>query len=253
MAWLQRPSGRAPLVVAHRGASGLAPENTLAAFRRALDLGTPAVECDVHLSADGFPVVIHDAMVDRTTNGTGAVEQMKLADLRRLDAGTWFGAAFAGQTIPTLPEVLAVCAHKARLFVELKVGGGRPLVDAALLAIERAPGTDVAIISFDPEIVRLVAARRPDLPVGYLASAAHVAMHGAAKVIAAARGSGAAFLSPNWAAARRSLVRAAHAAGLGVSAWTVDKPRRMQTLANTGVDAITTNRPDLALDLFGRG
>lgn len=249
-AWLRRAPGAAPLVVAHRGASGLAPENTLAAFRLAVELAAPVVECDVHLSADGYPVVIHDPTVDRTTDGKGAVESLTLAQLRALDAGGWFGTRFAGERLPTLPEVLAVCAGKARLFVELKVGGGAALVGAALAAIGRAPGAAVTIIAFGPEEVKLVAQRRPDLPLGFLCTAQRVALHGAARVVEAARDLGAGFVSPNWVAARRSLVGAAHAAGMGVSVWTVDKPGRMRTLANTGVDALTTNRPDLALAAF---
>ncbi|MGH2352028.1 MAG: glycerophosphodiester phosphodiesterase, partial [Chloroflexota bacterium] len=134
-AWLRRAPGRPPLIVAHRGASGLAPENTLAAFRLALDLGAPAVECDVHLAADGAPVVIHDPRVDRTTSGSGDVRALTLDHLRRLDAGSWFSARFAAERIPTLDETLAVCTGRARVFVELKVGGGPPLVDAALQAI----------------------------------------------------------------------------------------------------------------------
>jgi glycerophosphoryl diester phosphodiesterase len=244
--WLRRLPGRSPLVVAHRGASGLAPENTLAAFRLALELGTSAVECDVHLSADGAPLIIHDDRVDRTTNGSGAVAGLTLAQLRALDAGAWFAPRFAGERLPTLAEVLDVAAGRARVFVELKVGGGAPLVDAALAPIS-AGSAEVAIISFDPEIVQLVAQRRPDLPLGFLVSRQHVTRHGAAAVIAHARELGAGFVSPHEAAVDEPFLTQAHAAGLPVSVWTVDDPRRMELLAALGVDAITTNRPDVAL------
>ncbi|HEX2514267.1 MAG TPA: glycerophosphodiester phosphodiesterase family protein, partial [Chloroflexota bacterium] len=184
--WLRPDQGYRTLVVAHRGASAEAPENTLAAFRLALQQGAPAVECDVHLSADGYPVVIHDETVDRTTNGKGAVGGLTRAALQGLDAGSWRGPRFAGEPIPTLEETLELCAGRARLFIEIKMGGaaraGRPqaggpgetqaerahLVDATLEAVARGPRTEVAVISFDPEVVALVAGRRPDLPLGLL-------------------------------------------------------------------------------------
>src|SRR5436309_263912 len=135
LSWLRRTPGAPPFIVAHRGASALAPENTLAAFRRALEAGAPAVECDVHLTADGAPIVIHDARVDRTTNGTGEVASLTLAALRALDAGGWFDPRFAGERLPTLEETLAIAAGRSRVFVELKPGGGAALVDRALAEI----------------------------------------------------------------------------------------------------------------------
>src|ERR1700694_2483556 len=95
------------LVIAHRGASGNAPENTLAAFRKAVALGATFIETDLQLSRDAHFVAIHDATVNRTTNGQGRVHDMKLAELRRLDPGSWFGSEFAGERIPTLGESLA--------------------------------------------------------------------------------------------------------------------------------------------------
>lgn len=245
-AWLRRQPGRSPLIVAHRGASGLAPENTLAAFRLALELGAPAIECDVHLSADGAPIIIHDGRIDRTTNGTGEVAALALAQLRELDAGSWFEPRFADERLPTLSEVLGVAANRAHVFVELKVGGGAPLVDAALAAISASPAA-ATIISFDPEVVRLVAERRADLPLGFLVGRQHVAGQGAAAVARAAADLGAGFISPQESTVDRLFVAEAHAAGLPVSVWTVDDPNRMQELAEIGVDAITTNRPDVAL------
>ncbi|HEY9089295.1 MAG TPA: glycerophosphodiester phosphodiesterase family protein, partial [Anaerolineaceae bacterium] len=108
-----------PLVLAHRGASAFAPENTLAAFRRAVELGAHGVELDAKLSADGHIVVIHDQTVDRTTNGSGKVRQKTLAELRELDAGSKFRPAFAGETIPTLEEVLESVGRQCLVDVEL--------------------------------------------------------------------------------------------------------------------------------------
>jgi glycerophosphoryl diester phosphodiesterase len=92
------------LVIAHRGASGHAPENTMAAFKKAVALGATFIETDLQLSRDAHFVAIHDATLDRTTNGSGAVHDMTLAELRRLDAGSWFGSEYAGERIPTLGE-----------------------------------------------------------------------------------------------------------------------------------------------------
>ena len=106
--------------IAHRGASGLAPENTLASVKRALEIGVDLVEIDIHLTADGHPVVIHDRMVERTTDGTGLISTMTLAQVKELDAGSWFGAEFRGEQIPTLEEVMLICRRKALVLVETK-------------------------------------------------------------------------------------------------------------------------------------
>jgi glycerophosphoryl diester phosphodiesterase len=246
-AWLRRGQDEPPLVVAHRGASALAPENTLASFRLAVAQGAPAVECDVHLSADGVPVVIHDDTVDRTTNGRGAVASLTLDALRRLDAGSWHGRRFAGDGIPTLEETLPVCAGRARLFVELKAGGGQSLVDATLAVLVRAPGLEVAVITFDPEMVRLVARRRPDLPLGFLVRARDLTRHGTAAALEATTSLGAGFVAPDARAVTPAFLTSAHAAGLPVSVWTVDDRRSMRALTVAGADAITTHRPDVAL------
>src|SRR6266704_6290544 len=111
---------RRPLRIAHRGASARAPENTLAAFAEAVRLGANAIELDVHLTADGVPVVIHDGTVDRTTNGRGEVAAMTLKDLRRLDAGAWFSSRFRGERIPTLEESLEFARGRCAMNVEIK-------------------------------------------------------------------------------------------------------------------------------------
>src|SRR3989440_12125231 len=144
------------LVIAHRGASGNAPENTLAAFREAVALGATFIETDLQLSRDARFVAIHDATVNRTTNGQGAVHDMTLADLRRLDAGSWFGSEFAGERIPTLEEILEFSKKKDVVFyLEIKTGsawGG----EHALIGALRDSGeiTRAVVISFDAEIGR---------------------------------------------------------------------------------------------------
>ena len=110
-------------MVAHRGASGLAPENTLAAFRKALEVGADAFELDVRLTRDGRAVVMHDRRVDRTTTGRGLVGTHTLEELKSLDAGSWYGAEFAGEEVPTLEEVFDTFPQELPIYVELKAKG----------------------------------------------------------------------------------------------------------------------------------
>ena len=109
-------------VVAHRGAMGHAPENTLAAFVKAMDMGAHMSELDIHQSRDGELIVIHDAQVSRTTDGAGAVSELTLADIKKFDAGTWFGPQYAGERVPTLQEVIDLVRGRMALNVEVKAG-----------------------------------------------------------------------------------------------------------------------------------
>ena len=112
------------LLIAHRGASGYAPENTMAAFRKAVAMGLSFIETDLQLSRDARFVAIHDDTVNRTTNGQGAVHDLSLAELRRLDAGSWFSSSFTGERIPTLEEILEFAKrHDVVFYLELKPGG----------------------------------------------------------------------------------------------------------------------------------
>jgi glycerophosphoryl diester phosphodiesterase len=234
-------------VIAHRGASGAAPENTLVAFKLALKLGAGAVECDVQMTRDRVPVVLHDPRVDRTTDGRGSVHDLALEEVRRLDAGRWFASEFAGERIPTLEEVVSLCAGRSRVFVELKPHAGQALVDAVLPVLSSIDACDVAVISFDAAMLERVVARRPDLPLGLLVNARRVAVYGAPSAAALARRSGASFLAPQHTCLSERLISAVRAAGLGLSVWTVDDPERLRQLAAQDVDALTTNRPDIAI------
>src|SRR5258705_3012033 len=158
------------LVIAHRGASGNAPENTLAAFRKAIALGASFIETDLQLSRDAHFVAIHDATVNRTTNGQGAVHDIALADLRKLDAGSWFGSEFARERIPTLEEILEFSKKNDVVFyLEIKPGGswgGEHALIGSLRESEEIPRT--VVISFDPSIVLSVRKIEPTLMTGLL-------------------------------------------------------------------------------------
>jgi glycerophosphoryl diester phosphodiesterase len=225
---------RAPAVVGHRGASGYAPENTLAAFALALEQGADMVECDVHLSADGVPVVIHDDTLDRTTNGRGPVREQTVAALKALDAGR-------GETIPTLDELLAWCRDRVALSIEIKNGPVyyEGLPERIVELLRRHGMTERAgVISFDHVALRRVRELEPRVAIGALFVARPV------DAPAMARAAGADALLPHWAFATPDLVESAHRAGLAVSVWTVNDEAVARSAVAAGVDAIATDYPD---------
>jgi glycerophosphoryl diester phosphodiesterase len=226
------------LAIAHRGGARYAPENTLAAFRLALADGVPAVECDVQQTGDGRVVVIHDQTVDRTTNGRGRVASFAFDALRRLDAGGWFGAGFAGTPIPTLDEVLDLVRGRALLQIEIKnaptfyEGIERRVVDAVR---RRGMEEDVLLMSFDHVSVRTMRELAPRSPCGIIYAARLV------DGVAAARAAGADALCLHWAFATADVIAAAHSAGLRVLVWTVDDEADAHACLAAGVDGLTSN------------
>jgi len=236
------------LTVAHRGASRYAPENTLPAFRLALDEGVPAVECDVQRTHDGRLVIIHDQTVERTTDGHGAVASMTLEALRRLDAGRWFAPAFAGTRIPLLDEVLDLVRGRALLQIEVK---NAPtfydgIEQQALDAIRhRGMEEHVLLMSFDHHSVRTVRRLSAHSPAGIIYAARLV------DAPAAACAAGADALCVHWSYVTEDVVADAHAAGLGVLVWTVDDEDVFRRLRALGVDGITSNDSRMLRRLAG--
>jgi glycerophosphoryl diester phosphodiesterase len=240
---------RTPLIFGHRGASAYAPENTLAAFRLALEQGADGVELDVTLSADGVPVVIHDDTLDRTTTGKGPVSQLTLTELKTLEAGysSKFGEQFAGQCIPTLAEVFEACGAQPIINIELKRdrSPGRQLARRVVDLIH-ANGRQgrVIISSFQFSSLGRLKVLDPDLPVALLymlpvfgprlakclaRRLPHEAHHPAANGLTAAD------------------IAWCHQQGLRVNAWTLDDGPGLRRLAMDGVDGLMSNRPDLAV------
>lgn len=271
---LSRPEayGPRPLRVGHRGASGLAPENTLAAFEAGLAYGAEAIEFDVRMCADGRFVVIHDPTVDRTTSGRGQVEAMGYAGLAALDSGArWrrpadapegLPADYAPQAAPSLEEALDFFASPrgagAGLQVEIKFrkdGSRYPGIEAAVVEGLRARGLveRSVVISFDLTTLKATEALEPGLrtcalvgkeffrALGASIPAGGNADEAAAQAIAR---SGADSAGVDRRYLTRGLYEALRRAGLGVGAWTVDDPTEMRALSALGVDFITTNRPD---------
>ncbi len=237
-----------PLIIAHRGAAGEAPENTLAAFELAARQGAEGIEFDVHLSADGVPVVIHDARLDRTTSGSGWVSEHSLAVLKRLDAGSWFDRRhpararphYVGLRIPELSEALAwLCERKYLAFVEIKRGGNvYPGIETKVLAeIDRAGAAPLTtIISFDLATLRRIREMDPRISLG-------IDFTRPVSAIRRAREIGAVSLLPHWAFASRRFIRRAHEAGIQVHVWPVNRPAAMRRKIFDGADGIVTNYP----------
>ncbi|MFB7798299.1 glycerophosphodiester phosphodiesterase [Isoptericola sp. NPDC056134] len=241
---------QAPAVVAHRGASADAPQNTLAAIDLAGEVGAAMVEIDVHLSADGVPVVIHDGTVDATTDGTGEVRSRTRDELQGLDAGSWFGPEFAGQRIPTLAEVLDVVARHPGLGVLCEYKGRWSADDVAVtMRVLDDPGMDGRLIvqGFDPETVAALRDVAPQVPRSLLVEHPR---EGLPALLAALH---AAAVSPGVAliADDPDLVPTAHAAGLRVFGWTANDEPAWRTLVDAGVDGIITDRPAALRDWLG--
>src|SRR5208282_5830658 len=158
------------LLIAHRGASGHAPENTLAAFRKAVALGVHFIETDLQLTRDTRLVAIHDDTVDRTTNGHGAVHDLTREELRKLDAGSWFGSEFTGERIPTLEEILEFAKkHDVVFYLELKPGGSWGGEHALITALRNSGEiARTVVISFDAAILAAVRKIEPTLMTGLL-------------------------------------------------------------------------------------
>ena len=230
----------AVLLIAHRGASGHAPENTLAAFKKAVTLGATFIETDLQLTRDARLVAIHDETVNRTTNGKGAVHDMTLAELRRLDAGSWFGSEFAGERIPTLDEVLDFAKkYDVIFYLEMKPGGSFGS-EHALIGGLRTSGeiARTIVISFDAAILANVRKIEPTLMTGLLFDGQ------IEKPLDRALEVGARQLAIRGDLVSPGLLTAAREKDLQVVCWTVNHSAHMRQLMDAGVDGIMSDYPD---------
>ncbi|SFL66260.1 glycerophosphoryl diester phosphodiesterase [Paenibacillus sp. 1_12] len=158
-----------PLIIAHRGSKGMAPENTLAAFQLGLNQGCEGIELDIHLTADGEIVVCHDLTLDRTTNGKGFIVEKSLSEIKTFDAGSWFGDSFKGETIPTLNEVFDLVPDTIMVNVEIKYAYGGQIEHKLLDLLHKRNRMDnVVISSFDHKCVRRVKLMEPAAKIGLL-------------------------------------------------------------------------------------
>ncbi len=228
-------------VTAHRGASTVAPENTLAAFQAAIDAGADAIEFDVRLSADGAVVVFHDSDFRRVAGDARAVVETPLSAMRTIDVGSWFDPAFAGERIATLDEALRFIDGRAVALVELKpdADNAGALLDATLRELARGDHADaVMLASLSPDLVRAAREAAPRLPLALFANAA---------LPGTARRTEFDMLGLNHLQVDASAVADARRRGYRLQAWTVNDPVRMARYMDIGVDDVSTDVPALAV------
>lgn len=240
---------------AHRGASAYAPENTLAAFAVGVRQQSDWIESDVQLSKDGVPILMHDTTLSRTTNveelfptrAPWNVRDFTLAEIKQLDAGSWKGAQFAGEPVPTLAEMVeAVRPTRSGILMELKAPHLYPGIEQAVADVFASfPGYvasavdsgRLAVQSFDWGSMRRYDAIQPAVPVGLLGTPTLAQLPELA--------TWAEQINPNHGSYDRAYVEAVHAHGMQVHTWTVDDAARMHVVLDRGVDGVITNRPDV--------
>ena len=243
--WPGAKTQKKPLVVAHRGSSGTAPENTLAAFTQAIQAGANMVELDVRLTKDFFLVVLHDRDVHRTTNGSGKIWNLTLEELRRLDAGSWFGPEFAAERIPTLRQVMELLPPNVLLNMEVKTDGDPrkriALEEACILAVlEKKFEQRVLISSFDHKFLRRLHSLYPSIPTGALYFPVRDA---AKKPSGISRRIGAGVFICSRTQMHQRFVDDARANKIMTACYVVNTPEQLETMINLGIDAVVTDFP----------
>ena len=245
---------------AHRGASGLAPENTLAAFRMAIESGADGTEMDLQVTKDGVVVIIHDDAVDRTTDGRGCIGDLTLAEIKRLDAGAKFSPAFRGERIPTLRELIDLVKasgnERFRLNLEIKFADGREGHPADLeervLAVLREAGFLERVItqSFHHASAAKMKRLAPRIPAGLLVGQRRQP----GDPVAAIRAHRVDYYAPHHSLVTPDLLRTLHQAGIPVVTWTVNDPTDMRRLVAMGLgtlpgDGMISDFPDRLVKL----
>lgn len=236
-----------PLVIGHRGWRAAFPENTFVGMEHAIELGVDAIEIDVHVTADRVPVVIHDASVERTTNGEGTVASLTLEQLRGLDAGhRQFDGRFAGQPVPTLAEVRDLCRNRCLLVVEIKARD----IEHEVVEVLRGAEEECIVWSFHQEVVGRMREIEPSIPAALLVdprtdATDHETFHAAIRNNAQA-------VSLHYSAVTEGTVWAAARRGLSIYCWTANDAADHARLAAARVTGIVTDAPDVLLRALAR-
>ncbi|NLY61417.1 MAG: glycerophosphodiester phosphodiesterase [Clostridiales bacterium] len=235
------------LVIAHRGASAYAPENTVPAFEKALELGTEGIELDVHMTADGEIVVIHDFSIDRTSNGKGMIKDFTLDDIKKFDFGSWFGPEYKGVSIPTLSEVLQLLRDwDGLLNIEVKSG---PIfykgIEEKLIDMVKAYDFSERVIfsSFNHYSLRDIKTIDPSMKIGLLYMAGLVEPYNYAKSL------GAEALHPYYYNIVPEVVEGCKKNGIKLNPFTINNKKEIEMIMKAGVDGIITDYPDRALEV----
>ncbi len=230
-------------IFAHRGASAIAPENTMTAFKKAVEVGATWIETDVDVLEDGTAILIHDSSLDRTTNKSGSYYGLSKSDLDDIDAGSWFAPEFAGERIPTLRELVAFMNETGlNANIELKSNEAgaemsHQLVDSVLKELEALDGPQVIISSFNHVLLKIFKDKAPQYSVGALFVAENLwdDWKSILELI------GADYIHPDDSTLTRAQVEAFREAGYGVNVWTVNSTARANELFNWGVTGIFTD------------
>ncbi|UCE41635.1 MAG: glycerophosphodiester phosphodiesterase [Candidatus Aminicenantes bacterium] len=226
------------IVIAHRGASRAAPENTLSSMKKAIEFGADFAECDVFQTKDGEIVLFHDEEMERTTGKEGMIWDYTLAELKELEVGSWFKEEFRGEPIPTLQEVIQAVKGKIKLNIEVKVSGEDPEIAQKVVDIIRAEniGKECMVTSFEKPVLEKVKEIAPDLITGFIFDEEHPPD----------------IFDGNWeyVCSKRNIVdeafvQKAKQKGKKIFVWTVNYPAEMKKMIDLGVDGIITDVPDI--------
>lgn len=240
-------------IYGHRGFAGIAPENTLASFKKALEAGVDGIECDVHLSKDGYVVVCHDPTLDRTTNGTGMIKDLTWRELQALDAGSWFSQEFSGERIPGLADLLElVSGYDITLNIELKTGkvAYEGLEEAVIELLKKYNMVERSVISsFNLESLAKVKALMPRIAIGAL----YKDMNDIPSFWETMDSLRANALHPCFRGLLPEVVVEAKRRGYVVNVWTLDEPSDIEQVICLGVDGVITDYPDRVKSILNGG
>ena len=243
-----------PIVVAHRGASAIAPENTLAAFQLALNAGADAIELDIHLSSDNHVVVIHDSRLSRTSSGKGAVKNTSLKELKRLSAGSWFHKKFTSEKIPTLSEVFELVRGRIGINVEIKTERGRTqsgkIVERLIDVIHKFHATQCVLISsFHHPYVEMAKQLDSTIATGTLYHPVH---HLRKRFSTLATATNADFFICDKHLLRAKAVKHLHDRQISIGVYVINSERSLNKFVKMGVDCVYTDDPEKILRALNR-
>lgn len=237
-----------PMVYAHRGASGHAPQNTISAFKMGINMGAKGIETDIQLSADGIPIIIHNDDIDNLSNGTGACNSMTLKELRKYDFGSWFSDKFIGEKIPTLEEVIQL-VEKEDIILNIEIKGGfvkyPEIEEKALALVEKYSLVDKVIISsFNHYSIMKIKELNKNIKTAPIYSLGLALPWKYAKMINANN------IHPKFTSINKDIVDMCHQNNIQVNCWTPNTKEDIISCINLGVDGIVTNYPDMAIDII---
>ncbi len=240
-----------PMVVAHRGFSGKAPENTIAAFNLAIEAGVSMIELDVQLSKDDHVVVIHDFTIDRTTNGAGRVGDMTLRELKMLDAGSWFDEKYKGERIPTLQEAIELIIPEALINIELKSAhiirkADTRIVDATVEIVRTMNLLDrVLFTSFNHKLIKYLKGREHRAHTGVIF---HPIMHFGRMPSSLAAPSGSKVFVCSKREVTRRRIADAEKNDIIIGVYGVDQPDDIKEMLSAGIHVLVSDNPDIILE-----